>query len=129
VILDELASFLLDAEVVEAGHLFKGVMPDDPDTVIALFESPGLEPEYVHDAEGPLIERPRLQVQSRAQTYEAARLAAELVHAALARITNQNIGGVRYLAVTALQSPFSLGYDINRRALIVCNYQVFKEPS
>jgi len=136
-VLDELADYVAansGGAFTVGVNLFKGIMPDTPETCIALLEYPGLGPLFKQDQAAPREERPRLQVLSRDPDYQVARQNAGTVWDVLAAIRNQTIGGTWYLKVTPLQSPFPVqrgptDRDTLDRAVLMFNVEARKEPS
>jgi len=133
-VLDELATHCAANGIGTPGFdLFYGILPPDPDVCTALFEYGGM-PSEPNTGSGGTVNRlvfPRIQVLTRGikDDYDGPRIRAEQVVTLFTAILNQNIAGVRYLAVTPLQEPFPLRRDDNFRIETVCNYQVYKEPS
>ena len=112
--------------------LFAGTMPPTPNLCVALFESPAsLAPEYVMAGAtgGEILQRPRIQVQTRASRYEDAESKANQIHTKLSGLKNRTLSGVKYYWISALQSkPFHLAVDDQgSRHLFVCNYEVHRE--
>ena len=134
-ILDELGAYLEGQGLgVRAQDLYLGSLPESPDEVIALQETGAGPSVYVHEQASPSLERPTLQVLSRSESYESARTKAQSAYRMLSRLVNSSLpssttlaGSRRYLKVTPLQTPFSIGPDQNNRHRIVFNIQVLKE--
>lgn len=122
-LLDDLA-VLLQAEGIGtvATDLFKGRMPDAPDTCLAIRALPGQAPLFTHD--GFTYQRPRVQVLARGATYAAAEAKAADAFRVLSRITNGGLAGRPILRVEPVQSPFELDHDENDRVLYVFNADV-----
>lgn len=124
--LDDLSA-RLDAQVAgltESTNLFKGRLPDTPDTCAAVFEYPGRESVDTFGTDHA-IRLPRFQVQVRAASYAAAQSLIDLCHAALT-FTNITISSTRYMRCKPLQDPFFLKRDGNERAVLVFNAEVWK---
>lgn len=127
--LDELGAFVASACSLTLGTtVFLGMMPSAPDACIALYEYPGLGPDFVFGQSAVSLESPRVQVLVRGakSDYEAPRAVAETAYRACAAAGAQLISGTRYLRIAPLQSPFRLGTDDNGRVLIAFNLQVEK---
>ena len=128
-LLEELGAYL-DSEIVTltAGtNLFYGRLPDDPDTAVALVEYGGEQPTSVMGSGTlPPVESPRVQVICRAAGYSSARSLAISVWAALEAVVNENLSGVRFHRVAALQSAFPLERDARDRVVFVQNFEVSK---
>ena len=129
-LLSEIALYLENHGVgVRAENLFAGEIPiGAPGLAIGLLETGGGPPPFVHDRNDRLVETPGLQVRVRGTRYEEARQKMEDVITVLT-FRRQMISGVRYLSVLPTQSPIDLGRDGNDRHLLVCNFDVSKEPS
>jgi hypothetical protein len=108
-----------------------GRMPPMPDRVIGVLETGGL-PSVHAMADGPgqaLLEYPRVQVVSRATTYQTAAQMAANVHHLLDGFRARTINGTAYEWIEAVQQPFLLDEDVNGRTVIACNYQIAKARS
>jgi hypothetical protein len=132
-LLDEIGTYLQAQGVGTVGtDLFQGLMPDDVDAVVSIYETPGASPIYVHDdVTGIKLEQPRLAVWARGvrEDYAAPRQKAEDVVTALAAVRNQTLSGTRYLRVRVTQPPFLLRRDDNDRVVIAANFEAVKVPS
>lgn len=129
-LLDEIATYLQTQGIATTGTtLFKSLLPDNPDTALALIETGGLSGEYVLDQIPVDCERPGLQIRTRANDYATARQLAEDAYQALDAINETVLSGVRYHWVRPQQAPFSLGQDERGRRLIVFNVIASKELS
>lgn len=134
-LLDDLAIFIASASTsyVVGTNVFKGYMPETPNTAITVYENPGLAPEWALGGSAPIRERPRIQVIVRSTSYQTARSHAETVHKKLDRgainSTSVSSSGPRYLRIAAAQQPFPLARDANERIRIACNYDIEKERS
>ena len=126
-LLDEVATFIAAGTTLTVGtDLFKGLMPDEPDTCVTIYESPGRAPVEEMGANSP-VERPNLQVISRSGAYATARANSQSVWDLLRTVTEQTLSGKHYLRIQPFQSPFLMGRDENRRVRIVFNCTVDKE--
>lgn len=133
-LLDEVGDYLSTGGLGTVGvDLFLGYMPETPDAVLALYETGGLGPvRAMRSSPGqPVAERPRLQVVARAaeHDYAAARLKVQQAYAKLEGAGDLTLGGVRYLWIGAVQSPFLMGRDSQGRVMVACNFDVVKEAS
>jgi hypothetical protein len=109
--------------------LFAGEIPAHArNHVVAIIESPGASPDFVHDKNDRVVERPSVQVNVRDNEYQVARDKIEKIIKALT-FRNRLINGVRYLSVLPASSPLPLPRDGNERHSFVCNFNVVKEPS
>ncbi len=103
-----------------------------PATMIGLYETGGPGPAYVFSTDtkaGRAYEQTTLQVLSRSTAYATAAANARRVYTALSGVTNTTINSLRYLSITALQTPFDIGHDSNNRAVVSCNYLVTRDTT
>lgn len=131
-LLADLCDYLTSqAGFVQGTDLFYGVMPPDPDTAVALYETGGLSPVrgMGNTAGDHAVERPRVEAVSRAESYSVARANAQRVFLKLDGMPAVTLNGVRYKFAQAVQSPFLMGRDAQERVLVACNYDVIKEAS
>lgn len=127
-ILDEIATYLAIKNIGTVDtDIFKGFMPDQPDNMVALFEYAGNPMELTMGTGDPTLERPGLQVRVRNTSYPTGRAKIEQVVDILHGLTEQVLGGKRYLLIRANQSPESIGLDANNRSEFVVNFSVLKE--
>lgn len=123
-LLEDIGTYL-EAESIgtQGTDLFIGMMPDEPDNCVAIYQYSGLAPvkamtivpgEYV-------MEQPRVNVMVRNSSFQNAQAKAQAVFDALGGYSAGNI-----LFIDALQSPYQLGPDQNNRQLIGCNFEVTK---
>lgn len=128
--LTELGTFLSTSmSLTEGTELFLGSRPDDPDTVLVLYEYPGGAPEYVQNQMPPIVEKVQIQVLARAKRYEEASVLAHRAWIALAPITNAVLSGTKYRSIRPNASPAILGRDTNDRLMVYFNASVEKEVS
>jgi len=128
--LEALGAKLSSASVATpATDLFLGLMPNSPDTVVALYEYAGSPPLEVLVNNNATIERPSVQVMTRAgrNDYPTARTLIESVRDTLTDITDETISGVRFLRVTQISSINALGVDENDRPRFSLSLQVLVE--
>ncbi len=101
-----------------------GSMPDEPDDLLTFYETAG--PGGLYTKMGPAQTEARLQVLSRATSYETAMSRALQVYALLDEM-RETLGtpGTSY-HIRALQRPFDVGaQDDPGRTIISCNYALF----
>jgi hypothetical protein len=127
-------------------NIFLGLMPDQPDNCIALFEYAGSPPDLHWNGEYP-----GLQVRVRNKSYEAARSKigdiVKKLHGLYEQILSdevepEGIGdegegngeeeltpvtGTRYLLIKARGSPEVLKRDNNNRVELFVNFEIIKE--
>lgn len=130
-LLGDLAEYL-EAQGIgtRATNLFYGLLPEDPDALVTMYEYPGLPNEPNLGQATVNLEFPRVQVITRGvkDDYDTPRQKAQDVVTALTRIANAAIvsGGVQYKAVMALNAPAFYRRDANFRVLFTTNFQVTK---
>lgn len=127
--IDEIGTYLA-AEVGSltlGTSLFLGRMPEDPDTCAAIYEYGGESPMSVMGGSAmPPLEQPRIQIASRATGYSSARTLALDAWSALELIMDEDLSGVRFHRVQAIQSPFPLERDSKDRVIFAQNFRVMK---
>lgn len=128
--LEALADKLQSASVATvATNLFIGLMPNDPDVCMALYEYAGSPPLEVLVSNADTLERPSVQVITRAgrNDYPTAKTLIENARNALTGITDETISGVRFLRVNQISSINALGVDENDRPRFSLSLQVVVE--
>jgi hypothetical protein len=103
-------------------NIFLGLMPDEPDNCIALFEYAGSPPDLHWNGEYP-----GLQVRVRNKSYAAARTKIGEAMTALHGLHEQTLSGTRYLLIKARGSPEILKRDNNNRVELFVNFEIIKE--
>ena len=114
--------------LTEGANLFAGLMPDDPDELVAVFERPGRPPMLTMT--GPAgttgtaqatstLDQPLVQFRVRAGMgdYAAANTLMEQVWGAVESVANTELpgGGLFFLLLHASGSPLFLGQDTRQR--------------
>ena len=118
------------ASLTVGTNLFAGVLPETPQTAVALFESTSMPPMETHGTgTRPVIERPRLQVIVRSSDYAGARSLADDVWEVLQAVSGQTFSGTRYLRIASIDSPQFLDRDSQQRPRFTTNYDTWKELS
>lgn len=128
--LEALADKLQSASVATvATNLFIGLMPNDPDVCVALYEYAGSPPLEVLVSNADTLERPSVQVITRASRndYPTAKTLIENARNALTGVTDETISGVRFLRVNQISSINALGVDENDRPRFSLSLQVVME--
>jgi hypothetical protein len=130
-VLDDLGAYLAAqvGSLTLGTNLYLARLPDDPDTCVAVYEYVGGAPlSTMNGAALPLVERPRVQVVTRASSYTTGRSLADEIWTALEQIVNDTTlaSGDRYHRVAGLQSPFALERDSHDRIIIAQNFEVSK---
>ncbi len=145
--LTEIGAYLATQDIGTVGtDIFLGLMPDQPDNCIALFEYAGSPPDLHWNGEYP-----GLQVRVRNTSYAAARSKigdiVKKLHGLYEQILSdegepEGIGdegegngeeeptpvtGTRYLLIKAKGSPEILKRDNNNRVELFVNFEIIKE--
>jgi hypothetical protein len=129
-ILEALAERLQSASIAfTAQNLFIGLMPDQPDLCVAIYEASGAAPLEVLVNNDATLERPAIQVLTRGgrNDYPAARALAASVQAELVKITNEDVSGTRFLRVHTMSSINAVGPDDNHRPIFSLALQAVVE--
>jgi len=123
VMLNDMGTYLQYQGIGTLGtDLFLGLMPDQPDNCIALFEHAGTPPDLHWSGEYP-----GLQVRVRNKSYAAARTKIGEVAKKLHGLHEQTLSGTRYLLIKARGSPEVLKRDNNNRIEVFVNFEIIKE--
>lgn len=131
-VLEDLGVLLEGLALVTVGDdLILGHMPSSPSLCCALLEYGGEAPlrnqsEGAAGAGAQSGERPRIQLLCRSASYTAGRSLIQTIWQALDGVVNQTINGTGYVRIAALQSPFFLDFDDNKRYLFAANFAVTK---
>lgn len=121
--LSEIGAYLATQNVGTVGtDIFLGLMPDQPDNCIALFEYAGSPPDLHWNGEYP-----GLQVRVRNKSYSAGRAKIGEVMTALHGLHEQTLSGTRYLLIKARGSPEILKRDASNRVEFFVNFEIMKE--
>ena len=121
--LTEIGAYLATKNVGAVGtDIFLGLMPDQPDNCIALFEYAGSPPDLHWEGEYP-----GLQVRVRNKSYAAGRAKIEEVVTELHGAHELTLNGTRYLLIKARGSPEVLKRDNNNRVELFVNFEIIKE--
>lgn len=121
--LNEIGTYLQSQGTGTLGtDLFLGLMPDQPDNCIALFEYAGSPPDLHWNGEYP-----GLQVRVRNKSYAMARSKIGEVMEKLHGLHGQTLSGTRYLLIKARGSPEVLKRDNNNRVELFVNFEIIKE--
>lgn len=128
--LEALAARLESAGIATlATDMFIGMMPNSPDACLALYEYAGESPMEVLADDDATLEMPSVQVMARAgrNAYPAARALIVQARDELTSISNETIGGVRFLRVHALSAINGIGVDENERTRFTLSLQAVTE--
>jgi hypothetical protein len=129
-LLDSIIAYLEGQGIgIRHQNLFSSRMPDKPDSLVAVYEYPGRSPEYRLGSSQPFVRRPRIQIQSRARSYRAARQKAEDTYNALARVAYKSFADRAYMVIIPLDDPGFLTRDQSTRSILVFNCEVEFQPA
>lgn len=123
-ILDAVGTYIDANDSLTAGtNLFGARMQETPDVAVCLYEYAGEGPGYAFGASGQVIDRPRIQLVSRASRddYATARDKAVTLRALL-DVAGVTMSGITVLRITPIASVFSMGPDEQDRPLVGCNF-------
>lgn len=129
-ILEALADRLTSASVATVGsNLFIGLMPDQPDVCLAIYEYAGSPPLEVLSDNDATLERPSVQVMARAtrNDYPTARELIKDARDVLTAIANQEISGVTFLRVNQNSAINAVGTDDNDRPIFTLSLMTVVE--
>jgi hypothetical protein len=102
--------------------IFLGLMPDQPDNCVALFEYTGSPPDLHWNGEYP-----GLQVRVRNKSYGSGRAKIGQVIRELHGLHETTLSGTRYLLIKARGTPEVLKRDANNRIELFVNFEIIKE--
>ena len=113
--LDDLAGWVAEETALDltiGRTLFLGRMPDTPDRCVALYATVGAPPgEHFGHAAGADVEQPGVRMHVRHVAFDAGATLAHNVWHRLSDVTNEVLGGWRYLDCAPIQSPFPYERD------------------
>jgi len=124
-LLDDIADVLSTGGM---GTVYKDYSPVTPDTVTAVYTSPGLAPTFTMQG-NHVLEEPRVQVVCRSVSLETAHENAKSAYEILNGIRGTTVNGVAYHWVQAQQEPVLIGRDQNDRFAVACLYDIKKDRS
>lgn len=111
-------------------NLFLAVMPETPDTCVAVYENAGNRPSFTMGSAPWAIDRPLIQVICRSTRgdYPAARDKAETIRALLGAVVDQNLSGVNVMRIEVQGSVIPMGEDENQRPMVSVNFECMVRP-
>jgi len=122
-VLEAISKYLEEEDVGTVGvDIFLGLLPDQPDNCIALFEYAGSPPDLHWDGEYP-----GLQVRVHNTSYPAGRAKIGEVVDLLHGLHEKELSGTRYLLIKARGSPEVLKRDSGNRIEFFVNFEIIKE--
>ena len=127
-LLDDVLDFLSTGGLglTSGTNLFAGTLPDSPDRCVVLYETGGFFPIHANANAAAVVERPRVQVVTRAPSFQGARQLAHNVFRRLDSTRGATINGVFYHWISAVSSPAQMGDDGSGRPRVVCNFDIVK---
>lgn len=121
--LEAISKYLEEEDVGTAGvDIFLGLIPDKPDSCVALFEYAGGPPDLHWPGEYP-----GLQVRVRSTSYSGGRAKIGEIVDLLHGLHEQELSGTRYLLIKARGSPEVLKRDGSNRIEFLVNFEIIKE--
>lgn len=121
--LEAISKYLEEKDVGTVGvDIFLGLIPDQPDNCVALFEYAGSPPDLHWNGEYP-----GLQVRVRNTSYSAGRARIGKIMDLLHGLYEKELSGTRYLLIKARGSPEVLKRDANNRIEFFINFEIMKE--
>lgn len=110
--------------------LFLSVMPESPDSVVAVYENTGNTPYFTMGAAATAIDRPLIQVICRAGRgdYPTARDKADSIRSLLGAVTQMTLSGLYVLRIEPQGSVIPMGDDENLRPLVSVNFECMVAP-
>lgn len=108
--------------------IFLGRLSDTPAGQIAIAEYGGFAPVHAWNSSpgNAVLERPRVQLSSRAATYAVAKSRIKEMEHLLDGLRDRTINGTTYHFVSAIQPAFLLEYDANNRPILAQNFDISK---
>src|SRR5688500_6227810 len=130
-LLDDIADYLTSGGIT--GTIYTGFLPESPDDAVALYEVGGRPPAHAMNAlpGQAKAEYPRVQIVTRSVEfgYRTARQKMQNIYKLMDGLPTRTINGTQYDWGTAVQPPFLLHRDANRRPVIACNFDIAKRLS
>ena len=111
-------------------NLFLAVMPDSPDVMTCVYETGGSSPDQVMGSSAWAIDRPSLQVITRAGQgdYPVARDAAAAIRLLLSAVVEQTLSGVHVMRILPSGGLLPLGEDAQGRPMVSFNFDCMVLP-
>jgi len=131
-LLDDMQTYLTSGGAGTAGtDLFVGSLPPSPDTALVVYETGGLTTIHTmgNTPGQAAVERPTIQVVTRAATYQTARALSQKAFLLLDGLPKRTINGTQYYWGAARQSPFLMDRDEKDRYLVAFNVDIIKDLS
>lgn len=106
-------------------------IPEQPDDVVVITETPGVAPEWTMGSTLPAIEEVNVQVLSRMneENYLNNENRIWAIYRATAQVTNQVVNGTTYLWWEPLHTPSFMHRDQKRRIYHVYSFAPMRQPN
>lgn len=104
----------------------EGYMPDSPNDIITIYQTPGLPGDEIFNDPGIRYEHPGLQIKNRSADYNTGMTKAEELYRLL-QLTNVILGGRLYQRIMPTHNPFLLERDAKQRSVFITNYLCMAE--
>ena len=110
-------------------NFFLDRMPELPDFLTAIYETPGRAPERIQELGAIAYGHPHIQVNVRSavEDPQPAKILCRSIYEVLGSVRNTTINGKRYMRLDMIQEPFVFGADENRRFTYTFNVEAFKD--
>ncbi len=104
--------------------IFISQEPSDPDFVITVYDTGGISPNPAYLRDEPTIQ---VKVRGAKNDYSTAWNKAQEIKDVLLGANPVTLNGTEYVLFTQLGDILPLGYDENKRPLIISNWQLVRE--
>lgn len=127
--LDEIGTYLQTSGIGTLGSsLFIGMLPQTPDTCVAIYEYGGSVGTYTMGSTvSARLEYPRIQAIARAASYSTARAKIQSVYTTLDAVAETDLSSKRYHRIRAATPPIYIGKDESNRPMFSCNFETMKD--
>lgn len=112
---------LIPLGVAAASSIFFGDKPDDPDSIVVLYQTGGADPSHTFTSRE--FEEPTFQVLIRNAAYANAITKAEVIKDTFDGQTELTINGNRYLSIFQQGDIQPLGRDKHNRTELTLNFR------
>lgn len=100
-------------------------MPDQPDTMIGVFDGPSKSPDPRLKIDYPGVQ---VRVRGAINGYTGAKAKCQAIKECLLGLPSQDVNGDRWVSVSMIGDINYLGYDDKRRPQFSLNFQLIVEP-
>ncbi len=108
----------------EGTDIFVSQEPDDPNFSITIYDTGGISPNPAYLRDEPTIQ---IRVRGDKNGYSTAWDKAQEIKDILLGADPVTLNGTEYVLFTQIGDILSLGYDENKRPLIISNWQLVRE--